>query len=202
MKLYFAPGACSMSPHIVLQESGLTYTLEQVDLKTHRTASGKDYFTINPKGQVPALELDDGAVLTEGPAIVQFLADRAPEHKLAPAAGSFERVQLQEWLNFISTELHKGFSPLWNAKAPAETHAAAWARLTKWFTLLEGRLATHRFLMGNDYSVADAYLYTVLNWTTFLKRPLTDWPAIEAYMARVAERPAVQSVLKAEGLVG
>ncbi|MBV8659833.1 MAG: glutathione transferase GstA [Burkholderiales bacterium] len=202
MKLYFSPGACSMSPHIVLQESGLTFTLEQVDLKTHRTASGKDYFTINPKGQVPVLELDDGAILTEGPAIVQFLADRAPEHKLAPAAGSFERVQLQEWLNFISTELHKGFSPLWNAKTPEETKIAAWERLTKWLGLLEGRFATHRFVMGNDFSVADAYLYTVLNWTTFLKRPLTDWPAVEAYMARVAERPAVQRTLQAEGLAG
>lgn len=199
MKLYYAPGACSLSPHIALQESGLAFTLERVDLKAHRTERDTDYYTINPKGYVPALELDDGALITEGPAILQYVADRAPEANLAPAAGSFERVRLQEWLNFLSTEVHKGFSPLWNSSAPAETRQAAQDKLFGRLDWLDGELRGRDHLMG-AFGVADGYLFTLLNWCNFLKIGLDRWPALQRYAARVAARPAVLAALRAEGL--
>ena len=200
MKLYLAPGACSLSPHIALEEAGLSYETEAVNLKTKETATGLDYRTINPKGSVPALKLDDGQVLTEGPAIVQYIADRKPEAKLAPAAGSMERYRLQEWLNFISTELHKNFSPLFNPKAGDDWKQAARDLLTAKFTYVAGQLKDKSYLMGEGFSIADGYLFTILRWAVAMKFDLNQWPVLPAYMERVKARPHVQAVLKAEGL--
>jgi len=200
VKLFYSPGACSLSPHIVLRELGLPYQLEKVDLKTHTTAGGADFYGINPKGYVPTLQLDDGRVLTEGPAIVQYLADRRPEAKVEPTSGTFERPQLQEWLNYISTEVHKTFSLLFNSKLPPEFREVTLANLGKRFDYLSKQLAGRKFLLGETFSVADAYLYTVLRWTNGLKIDLAKWPALQEYMARVAARPAVQESLKEEGL--
>jgi glutathione S-transferase len=202
MKLYYSPGACSLSAHIALCEAGLTFELEQVDLKTHRTADGKDFYAINPKGYVPVLQLADGQVLTEGTAIVQFIADQSPGRNLAPAAGSFDRVRLQEWLNFISTEMHRGFSPLWNPKLPEATRAAAIEKLERWFGWLDGQLAEREYLMGKQFTVADGYLFTILNWSYFLKMSLDRWPALQQFVQRVKARPAVAAALAAEGLGG
>jgi glutathione S-transferase len=201
MKLYYSSGACSLSPHIVLLEAGLPYTLVKTDLKTKKTDSGGDYLTINSKGAVPALQLDDGRVLTEGPAIVQYLADLKPESGLAPRAGTFERYQLMEILNYITSEVHKGFSPLFNPESSAEMKAAAVAGLTKKFDWLAGFLGKKDFLLGNTFTVADAYLFTVLKWTRIVKIDLSKWPALAAYQARVAQRPKVQEALKEEGLL-
>jgi len=196
MHLYFAPGACSLSPHIVLREAGLEFSLDLVSFHTKKTKSGKDFMAINPKGSVPALQLADGAVLTEGPAIVQYLADLKPESKLAPAAGTFERVRLQEWLNFIATELHKGFGPLWSSAASEESKTAAREMLAKKLAFPAERLASQPFLMGDTFTIADAYLFTVLRWSFFTK---VDLPAVLAqYVGRIAERPAVKAALEAE----
>jgi len=201
MKLYFSPGACSLSPHIVLRETGLPFELERVDFKTGKTASGAEFKSINPKAYVPALELDDKQVLTEGPAIVQYLADRAPEKGLAPTPGSFERVRLQEWLTFIGTELHKSFSPLFRP-GPEETRAAARARIEQWFGWLEPQLGARAYLMGERLTVADIYLWVVSGWSTHVELPLDAWPNLVAWRKRIAERPTVQAALKAEGLGG
>jgi glutathione S-transferase len=201
MKLYFSPGACSLSPHIVLREAGLAFETEKVDLGGKITASGTDYKTINPKGSVPALQLDDGQVLTEGPAIVQYLADLVPEKQLAPAFGSMERYRLMEWLNFISTELHKGFSPLFNPKTPDVTKSMVHEALAGRFDLVDGKLAQSEYLLGNQFSVADAYLFTVTRWSQYVSIDLDRWPALQRFQARVAARPAVQAALMAEGLV-
>ena len=201
MKLYFSPGACSLSPHIVLLEAGLDFTTEQVDLRTKQAAGGADYKQVNPKGAVPALMLKDGAVLTEGPAIVQFLADLVPEKNLAPLAGSFERYRLIEWLNYISTEIHKGFSPLFNRSAPPEARDNAISALSVRFGHVARSLEGREYLMGERFTVADAYLFTVLNWTGFTGIDLAPWPVLKAFQARVAARPAVQQALRAEGLV-
>jgi glutathione S-transferase len=201
MKLYYSSGACSLSPHIVLLEAGLPYTLVKTDLKTKKTDSGADYLTINSKGAVPALQLDDGRVLTEGPAIVQYLADLKPESGLAPRAGTFERYQLMEILNYITSEVHKGFSPLFNPESSAEMKEAAVNALTKKFDWLAGFLDKKNFLLGNTFTVADAYLFTVLKWTRIVKIDLSKWPALAAYQARVAQRPKVQEALKEEGLL-
>jgi glutathione S-transferase len=201
MKLYYSSGACSLSPHIVLLEAGLPYTLVKTDLKTKKTDSGADYLTINSKGAVPALQLDDGRVLTEGPAIVQYLADLKPESGLAPRAGTFERYQLMEILNYITSEVHKTFSPLFNPLSSAEMKEAAVTTLTKKFDWLAGFLGKKDFLLGNTFTVADAYLFTVLKWTRIVKIDLSKWPALAAYQARVAQRPKVQAALKEEGLV-
>ncbi|HXB01048.1 MAG TPA: glutathione transferase GstA [Steroidobacteraceae bacterium] len=201
MKLYYSPGACSLSPHIVLLEAGLPYTLVKTDLKTKKTAGGADYLTINSKGTVPALELDDGRVLTEGPAIVQYLADQKPESGLAPRAGTFERYQLMEMLNYITSEVHKAFSPLFNPESSAEMKQASVNALTKKFDWLTGFLGDKTFLLGNTFSVADAYLFTVLKWTRIVKIDLAKWPALAAYQARIAQRPKVQAALKEEGLL-
>ena len=200
MKLYYSPGACSLAPHIALSESGLPYTTKRVDLKTHTLVDGTDYYTINPKGYVPLLELDDGARLTEIAAIVQYIADRKPG-TLAPAYGTMERYRLMEWLNFIATELHKQFSPLWYPTTPEATKDAQIAKLKTRFELISKTLAAQPYLMGNDFTVADAYLFTILNWAPMLKVDLAPWPALVAYQARVAARPAVHAALVAEGLV-
>ncbi|HEY5763611.1 MAG TPA: glutathione transferase GstA [Rhodocyclaceae bacterium] len=199
MKLYYSPGACSLSPHIVLAETGLPYTLERVDLKTRKTEAGIDFSTINSKGYVPVLRLDDGAFLTEGPAIVQYIADRAPDSGLAPAAGTLPRYRLQEWLSFIGTELHKTFSPLWHSQND-EIRQAASTALERRFDWLTPQLVKRPFLMGDRFTVADAYLFTVLNWTSFLKIPLDRWQALSAYLAQIAARPAVLRTLDEEGL--
>ncbi len=201
MKLYFSPGACSLSPHIVLLEAGLPHTLEKVNLKTKKTAAGGDYFAVNSKGSVPALELDDGRILTEGPAVVQYLADQKPESGLAPRAGTFERYQLMEMLNFITTEVHKNFSPLFNPEAPEELKSAARTAIGKKFDWLAAFLAGKTFLVGNAFTVADAYLFTVLNWPAHVGIELGKWPALAAYHSRIAQRPKVQQALKEEGLL-
>ncbi|HUN50293.1 MAG TPA: glutathione transferase GstA [Candidatus Sulfotelmatobacter sp.] len=201
MKLYFAPGACSLSPHIVLQESGAKFDTEQVDLKAKTTKSGADYRAVNPKGAVPALQLDDGQVLTEGSAIVQYIADKSPGAKLAPAAGSIERYRLQEWLNYVASEVHKGFSPLFNPKTPDEYKAMVKDMLAARFDFLTGALKGKSYLLGEAFSVADAYLFTILNWTFPTKIDLGKWPVLKAYYDRIAARPAVQTAMKAEGLI-
>ena len=201
MKLYYSPGACSLSPHIVLRELGEPVTLVKVDLKTKRTETGADYLAINGKGYVPALELDDGQVLTEGPAIVQYLADRKPEAGLAPAGGTMERYRLQEWLNFISTELHKQFSPLFAPDTPDAVKQAQQQRLANRFDWLSKQLEGKNWLLGARFSVADAYLFIVLNWCRFFGIELAKWPVLAQYQARVAARPAVQEALRAEGLL-
>ncbi len=197
MKLYFFPGACSLSVHIVVREAGLNCDLVRVDLKTKRTASGDDYTRINPKGSVPALQLDNGELLTEGAVIVQYLADLVPEKKLLPPPGDFSRYRVQEWLNFIATELHKGFGPLF-AGMPEEWQQAARERLQQKFTLTDAALAQKSYLMGDAFTVADAYLFTVLGWAPHFGIDLSSWPALAAYRERVAARPAVQAALSAE----
>jgi glutathione S-transferase len=198
MKLYFSPGACSLSPHIALSESGLKYDLAQVDLKAHKTKSGDDYYKINPKGYVPALVLDDGTMLTEGPAILQYIADKAAGKKLAPANGTMERYKLQEWLNFIATELHKGFSPLFNPATPDAMKQPIKDRLLSRFTYVDQQLAGKQYLMGNDFGVADGYLFTMCQWAGFMHVPIDTLTNLKAWRERVAARPAVQSALKAE----
>jgi glutathione S-transferase len=201
MKLYYSTGACSLSPHIVLLEAGLTFDTERVNLASKKTAGGADYLEVNPKGYVPALVLDSGDVLTEGPAIVQYLADKAPEKQLAPAAGTMERYHLIEWLNFISTELHKSFSPLFKPNTPEETKQAYRDLIAARINIVEKQLQGRDYLTGNQFSVADAYLFTVLNWARPMKIELGQWPAVQAYMQRVAARPAVHAAMKAEGLI-
>jgi glutathione S-transferase len=198
MKLYFSPSACSLSPHIVLREAGLEFQLEKVDLRSKQTAGGADFKTVNPKGSVPALVLDDGQVLTEGPAVVQYLADLVPEKQLAPAAGSMARYRLMEWLNFITSELHKGFSPLFNPAMPAEAEKLALDRLVSRLDYLETQLQDGGYLLGSQFTVADAYLFTVLRWSGMFELDLSRWLAIEAYFKRVSDRPAVQAALAAE----
>lgn len=201
MKLYYNPGVCSLSPHIALREAGLPFDLEKVDLTTKKTETGKDYLTISPKGYVPTLQLDDGTLLTEGPAIVQYIADKAPQAKLAPPNGSMERYRLQEWLNFISTELHKSFSPLFNPAFSEDAKKIVRENLGKRFELLRNAFDNKPFLMGEQFTVADGYLFTVLGWTRFVGMELAQWPWLKAYHSRVAERPHVQAALKAEGLL-
>ncbi len=201
MKLYFSPGACSLSPHIVLQEAGINAELEAVDLKTKKTKSGADFSAINPKGQVPTLVLDSGEVLTEGPVIVQYLADRKPESKLAPAAGTLERYKLQEWLNYITSELHKGFAPLFNPGTPADYKKIATEGLGKQFALIDAQLGkVGPFLTGAQFTVADAYLFVMTTWTKYVGIDLAQWPKVKAYSDSIAARPKVQAALKEEGL--
>lgn len=200
MKLYFSPGACSLSPHIVLREAGLAFDLARVDLRSKRLSDGSDYRQVNPKGYVPALELDDGQLLTEGPAIVQYLADLRPESKLAPQAGTLERYRLQEWLTFIGTELHKNFSPLFDPTTPEGTREAVKNRLAARFDLVEKHLENRAFVLGDTFTAADAYLFTVLRWPAHLGIDLAKWPALQAYVERVGARPAVQAALQAEGV--
>jgi glutathione S-transferase len=199
MKLYFSPGVCSLSPHIALREAGLAFELVKVDLKTHKIAAdGSDFTRINPKGYVPALELDDGKVLTEGSAIVQYIADLKPESGLAPKAGTFERYRLQEWLGFINSEIHKGFGPLFNPATPEDYKTTACENLTRRLAFLAGPLEKEDFLLGKQISVADAYLYTVLCWTQWTGIDLTRWPSLAAFQKRVGGRPSVKAARAAE----
>jgi glutathione S-transferase len=201
MKLYFAPGACSLSPHIVLREAGHQFELEQVNNAEKKTKSGKDYWTINPKGQVPTLELDNGERLTEGPVVVQYLADQKPGAGLLPPVGSLERYRVQEWLNFITSELHKTFGPIFRPTTPDAFKALSKENLGKRFDWLDKQLAGRQYLMGDTFTVADAYLFTVLRWTSRIEVDLAKWPNLKAYFERVAARPKVQEAMKAEGLM-
>lgn len=198
MKLYFAPFACSLSPHIVANEAGLPLTFERVDGTTKRTASGQDFLQINPKGYVPALELDSGELLTEGPAIVQYLADQKPGAHLVPPAGTLARYRVQEMLGYINSELHKTFSPLFNPKTTPELREDRIAYLRKRYALIEATLAGKSYLFGDQFTVADAYLFTVTNWANFVKLDLSEFPNLVAFQARVAARPAVQAALAAQ----
>ncbi len=198
MKLYYAPNTCSLSPHIVLRELGLEFELIKVDNRSKLTADGRDFRTINPKGYVAALELDNGQILTEGPAIVQYLADMKPESGLAPRADSWARVRLQEWLNFITSEIHAGSAPLFNATLPEEVRAFFREKLFRRFDFLEDALNDKTYLTGSSFSVADAYLFTVLGWCEFFSFELNRWPALLAYKRRINARPAVQAALLAE----
>ena len=198
MKLFLKPGACSLSPHIVLEELGLPYETEVVDLARKTTASGQDFLAINPKGYVAALELDNGQVLTEGPAILQYLADLQPTAHLAPANGSWERVRLQEWLNFIATEIHGGLAVFFNDAIQGEVRATFQATLFKRFAVLVQTLERQDYLLGSQYSVADAYLFVVLRWAAFHDIDLREWPALDNFQQRVNQRPAVVAALAAE----
>ncbi|WP_338863870.1 glutathione transferase GstA [Myxococcus stipitatus] len=200
MKLYYTPGACSLSPHIILRETGLKFDVERVDLRSKKTETGVDFNTVNPKGYVPTLVLDNGAMLTEGPAIAQYIADQAPQSKLAPANGTFERYQLQEMLNFIATELHKAFSPLFNPAFPDEGKRIFRDRIALRLKTFDTLLAKNAYVMGEQFTIADAYLFTVLNWTRPMQIDLEPYPAVKAYHARIAARPHVQAAMAAEGL--
>jgi glutathione S-transferase len=198
VKLYYTAGACSLAPHIVLHEIGAPFETSEVDLSTKRTKSGGDYKGINPKGAVPALQLDNGEVLTEGATIIQYLADKNPGSKLAPAAGTMERYRLQEWLNYIATEIHKGFGPLFNSKLSDDAKQVLKDALTARFDFLVKNLEGKDYLMGSQFTVADAYLFTVLGWTRYMNIDLGKWPVLKAYVERVGARPAVEATLKAE----
>jgi glutathione S-transferase len=200
MKLYFSPGACSLSPHIALRESGQPFELVKVDTKAKTFAGGGDFLAVNGKGYVPVLELDDGTRLTEGPAIVQYIADRKPESGLAPAAGTMERVRLQEWLNFTTSEIHKGFSPLFSPETPEDYKPVARKRLAARFDWLSRQLEGRDYLLGEHFTVADGYLFVVLGWTNHVGMKLEDWPVLKAWRERIAQRPHVREALKAEGL--
>jgi glutathione S-transferase len=200
MKLYYSPGACSHAPHILLREAGLDFTLEKVDLAAKKTETGADFKKISPHGYVPALQLKDGTVLTEGPAIDQYIADLVPAKKLAPAAGTPERYQLQSWLNFISTEIHKQFSPLFNKAVPDEYKAMVKEKMFTRFDVINDHLTNSKFILGETFSAPDAYLYTVLNWAKYFAIDFAKWPAIKSFMERVATRPSAQEAAKAEGL--
>ena len=201
MKLYYSPGACSLSPHIVLRESGLKFEPVLASTKTHKLQDGTDFYTINPKGYVPVLELDNGERLTEGPAIVQYLADQVPDKKLAPANGTFARSRLQEWLNFTTSEIHKTYSPLFNPATSAEFAEDRRGYLKKRYQVIEKQLQGREYLVGNQFTVADAYLFTVTSWAPHVKVDLAGFPNLQAFQQRVGARPAVQTALREEGLL-
>ena len=200
MKLYYKSGACSLSPHIVLREAGLDFSIEKVDLATKKTETGDDFLAVNPKGQIPTLLLNDGSILTEGVAIVQYLADQKPDRQLIPEQGTPARYHALEWLNYIATELHKGFSPLFNPKTPDDFKAVTREALSKKFAYVNESLKDNQFLLGARFSVADAYLFTVMGWAKALKFDLSALTELNAYLDRVAARPAVDAALTAEGL--
>jgi len=201
MKLYYSPGACSLSPHIVLCESGLPFQPVLASTKTHKLADGTDYYSISPKGYVPLLELDDGQRLSEGPAIVQYVADLVPQKNLVPAAGTMARYRVMEWLNFITSELHKGFGPLFNPAMPEEAKTLARTKLVERLSWVDQQLEGRDYLMGADFCVADAYLFTVAGWGKYVGVDITPMANLSAFMGRVAARPAVQEAMKAEGLL-
>lgn len=201
MKLYYSPGACSLSPHIVLQESGLKHTVAKTNIRDKTIDGGGDFKVKNPHGYVPVLELDDGTLLTEGPAIIQYIADKVPEKHLAPANGTLDRTKMQGWLNFVSSELHKSFSPLFNAEMPEEAKKLFRAKLAQRFEVLDRHFAKNQYLLGANFSVPDAYLFTVLNWTKPTNIDLSPYPNLVAYHQRIGARPAVQAAMKAEGLL-
>ena len=200
MKLYYTPGACSLSPHITAREAGIELELDKVD-RSKKTESGVDFLTINPKGYVPALQLDDGEVLTEGPAIVQFLADSRPEKRLAPPNGTRERYRLQEALGYINSEIHKTYSPLFNPSTTDDLRRDRIEYLRKRYALIEKSLGGRQFLVGDTFTVADAYLFTVTQWAGYVKFDLSELGNVQAFQKRIAERPHVQEALRAEGLL-
>ena len=201
MKLYFSPGACSLAPHIVLRESGAAFTLEKVDTTTHVTASGADYYTINPKGQVPLLELDDGTRLSEGPVLAQFIADQAADKTLMPAAGSLARYRVMEWQNYVTSELHKSFTPLFNPEFGSAAKGLHARLLRKKYEWVDGQLAGTNYLTGDEFTAADAYLFTVTGWAKYVNLDLSDLAHLQRFLASVAARPAVREAMKAEGLL-
>jgi glutathione S-transferase len=200
MKLYYAPAACSLAPHIAAREAGLPLEIEKVDVAGKKLADGSDYFAVNPKGAVPALRLDDGSVLTENAVLLQYLAEQAPQSGLLPPAGSIERWRLLELVNFIATEVHKGYGPLWNPAVAPDVREATVAALGKKFDFLERQLGDKPWFTGERFTIADAYAYAVLNWTRFHKIDTSRWPGLESFLARAAERPGVQAALREEGL--
>ncbi|CAD5247585.1 Glutathione S-transferase GstA [Bosea sp. 62] len=202
MKLYYAPGACSLSPHIALREAGLPVTLEKVDLLAGRTETGADYAAVSPKGYVPALQFDDGTVLTEGAVIARYIADLAPDAALAPKPGSFERIRLEEIMNFIGSELHKAYTPLFLPDTSEDGKTAARARVAKKLGYIENILADGRsHLLGEHFTVADGYLFTIVNWSDSRSVPLDAFPKLRAFMARIGARASVQEAMRAEGLL-
>jgi len=201
MKLYYSPGASSLSPHIIACEAELPIALVKVDLQSKQTETGEDFRQLNPNGYVPLLILDNGNRLTEGPAIVQYLADQAPDKKLIPPAGTFERYQLQQWLNFISTEIHKSFSPLFNPVAPEAAKQLAIDILMTRLETVADQLSSQPFLLGENFSVADAYLFVTLNWGQYVNVDISRWPALVRYADTISKRPAVQKAMKEEGLI-
>ncbi len=200
MQLYFAPGACSLASHITLREAGVPFELKRADTRTKKLVDGSDYLAVNSKGAVPALRLDDGQVLTEGVAIMQYIGDRKPESKLVPPAGTIERYRVIEWLNYLTSEVHKSFSPLFNPNAAPEVKAYTTANLEKKLDWTNDQLAGSKYLTGETFTVADAYLFTLINWTYFVGIDLGKWPALKEFHGRVAARPKVQEALEAEGL--
>ena len=202
MKLYYSPGACSLAPHIVLNESGLAFETVRADLKAHKLAAdGSDYYAVTSKGQVPLLELDGGERLSEGPAIVQYIADKVPAKNLAPANGTMARYRLQEWLNFVTSELHKGIGGLFNPAMPEEGKAVIRARATSKLQWVDQQLEGKQYLMGDAFTIADAYLFTITNWTGHTGIDISGMKNLNAFQARMAARPAVQAALKTEGLL-
>lgn len=201
MKLYYSPGACSLASHIALYETGLPFETDQIIKTTKMTVGGENFMHLNPKGYVPAIKLDDGSILTEGAAVLQYIADQKPDSGLAPKAGTMERYRLQEWLTFISSELHKSFSPMFNKDTLEEVKANARNHLTRRFGYVETQLANKPYLMGDHFTVADAYLFVVVGWSKHVGFDLGPFPKIQEYLARIAARPAVQAAMKAEGLI-
>ena len=201
MKLYYSPGACSLSVHITLLEAGMAFSLVAAPTKTHKLADGTDYYSINPLGYVPVLELDDGTRLREGPAIVQYIADQLPDHHLAPANGTVQRAQMQGWLNFTGSELHKGIAPLFNAATPADYKVMVIDKLMSRLTWVDEQLAGKHYLMGDAFSVADPYLFNVTSWAPLVKVDISGFANIAAFRERMKARPAVQAAMRAEGLI-
>jgi glutathione S-transferase len=201
MKLYYSPGACSLAPHIVLREAGLPFALEKVDTARHTLLSGEDYYALNSKGQVPVLELDDGTRLTEGPVIAQFIADKAGSTTLMPASGSLARYRVMEWQNYITSELHKSFSPLFNSEFDASAKALHSKLLRKKYEWVNSRLSEGPFLTGDTFTAADAYLFVVTGWARYIGLDLSSLPHLQAFLASVAARPMVQAAMKTEGLL-
>lgn len=201
MKLYFTPGACSLAPHIALHEAGLSFEPVKVDLKAKKLAGGEDYFAINPKGAVPALGLDNAEVLTENAAVLQYIADQAPDSGLLPPVGELRRYRVLEWLNYVATELHKGYGPLWNPSSSAEAKESTRKLLAKKFDYVEQQLGSGPYLMGETFTLPDAYLFVMLTWTKLHEIDLSRWPGLTAFFERVRARPAVQEAMRTEGLV-
>lgn len=200
MKLYFSPGACSLAPHIALREAGATFDLEQVNNKEKKTKSGADFWQINPKGYVPVLELDNGERITENPAILQYIGDQNPGSGLVPAYGSMDRTRIQEWLNFVTSEIHKTFGPLFRDATPEEFKATSRENLSKRYAYLDQHFATHQYLHGEKFSAPDIYLFVVSNWLGRVGLDLGTWPNVKAWWDRIAARPKVQEAMAAEGL--
>jgi len=202
MKLYFSPGACSLAPHIVLREAQLPFVLERVNISTHKTQHDADYYTINPKGYVPLLELDNGERLSEGPVIAQYISDQAGNHDLMPAAGTLQRYRVMEWQNYITSELHKSFSPLFNPAIEASAKAVISAALRKKFDWVSSQLEGKQYLTGDTFTAADAYLFAVASWARHVDLDLSGCTHLQDYLKRVANRPAVKAAMQAEGLLG